>query len=69
MNTKVIGTIVALAVTITGAAFATTAGTAAERSKPQSSNGSNVYEMRLDRCPYYPSPVVCHGGSNSSTAQ
>jgi hypothetical protein len=65
MNTKMTGTIVALAVTITGAALAT----AAERSKPQSSNSPNVYEMRLDRCPYYPSPVVCHGGSDRSTAQ
>jgi hypothetical protein len=69
MNTKMIGTFVALAATFTGAALATTAGSAAERSKLQSSDNANIYEMRLDRCPYYPSPVVCHGGSNGSTAQ
>jgi hypothetical protein len=58
MNTKIIGITLALAVTITGGALAMTAGAMAEGAKLQLSNSSNVYEMR-DRCPYYPSPVVC----------
>jgi hypothetical protein len=63
MNTKTIGISLALAVTITGGALAVTAGAVAERSKLQSPNNSNVHEVRLDRCPYYPSPVVCRSGS------
>jgi hypothetical protein len=66
MNTKIIGITLALAVTITGGALAVAAGVVAEGSKLQSSNSSNVYEMR-DRCPYYPSPVVCRGGTTART--
>ena len=58
MNTKIIGIALALAVTITGGTLAVTADAVANGSKLQSSNRSDVYEMR-DRCPYYPSPVAC----------
>ena len=60
MNTKMIGITLALAVTITGGMLAVEDG-----STLQSPNNSNVYEMRMDRCPYYPSPVVCHSGSKA----
>jgi hypothetical protein len=60
MNTKMIGITLALAVTITGGMLAVEDG-----STLQSPNSSNVYEMRMDRCPYYPSPVVCHSGSQA----
>jgi hypothetical protein len=60
MNTKMIGITLALAVTITGGMLAVEDG-----STLQSPNSSNVYEMRMDRCPYYPSPVVCHSGSKA----
>ena len=62
MNTKIIGITLALTVTITGGVLAVAAGGLAEGSKLQSPNSSNVYEMRMDRCPYYPSPVFCHNG-------
>jgi hypothetical protein len=65
MSTKILGATLALAVTLTGAAFAVTAGAGAERSKPQSQNSSKVHELRLDRCPYYPSPVVCRTASTA----
>jgi hypothetical protein len=66
MNTKIIGIALALAVTITGGALAVTAGVVAEGSKLQSSHSSNAHEMR-DRCPYFPSPVVCRGGTTAHT--
>jgi hypothetical protein len=62
MNTKIIGITRALAATITGGVLAVAAGAVAEGSKLQSPNSSNVYVTRMDRCPYYPSPVVCHSG-------
>jgi hypothetical protein len=62
MNTKIIGITLAFAATITGGVLAVAAGAVAEGSKLQSPNRSNVHEMRMDRCPYYPSPVVCHSG-------
>jgi hypothetical protein len=66
MNTKIIGIALALAVTITGGALAVTAGVVAEGSKLRSSHSSNAHEMR-DRCPYFPSPVVCRGGTTAHT--
>jgi hypothetical protein len=37
----------------------------ADGSKSQSANSANVYQMKMDRCPYYPSPVVCRDGSGA----
>jgi hypothetical protein len=61
MNTKIIG--IALAVTIVSGGLAV-----AEGSKAHSKNGTNVHAMRMDRCPYYPSPVVCRDFSRAHTA-
>jgi hypothetical protein len=71
MKTNVLG--ITLAVTITGGLLALTANAVADGSKLQSANSSNVYAMRMDRCPYYPSPVVCRehmtsGGLTSGQA-
>ena len=57
MKTNILG--ITLAVTITGGLLALTASAVADGSKLQSANSSNVYAMKMDRCPYYPSPVVC----------
>jgi hypothetical protein len=51
MNAKVIAA--ALAVTITSGMLSMAAGAVTEGSKVQLAN-------QLDRCPYYPSPVLCH---------
>jgi hypothetical protein len=40
----------------------------AEGPELQTANSANAYSMTLDRCPYYPSPVVCHNGSADHTA-
>jgi hypothetical protein len=58
MTAKVI--VITLAVTITGGVFAL-----ADGSKLQSANSANVHAMRMDRCPYYPSPVFCRSGSRA----
>lgn len=60
MTTKVI--VIALAVTIMGGVLAL-----ADGSKLQSANSANVHAMRMDRCPYYPSPVFCRAGSRART--
>jgi hypothetical protein len=67
MNTKLIGITVAFAVTITGAVLAATAGAAAAGSNRPSARDPNVYAMRMDGCPYYPSPVACHSGAGART--
>jgi hypothetical protein len=33
----------------------------------RTANTANAYSMTLDRCPYYPSPVVCHSGPTGRT--
>ena len=63
MKTNVLG--ITLAVTITGGLLALTASAVADGSKLQSANSSNVYAMKMDRCPYYPSPVLCRDGSRA----
>ena len=65
MNAKINCITLALAVTIASGMFGVAAGAVADGSKLQSPNSSNVYEMRMDRCPYYPSPVICHSGSKA----
>jgi hypothetical protein len=65
MKTNVLGITFALAVT--GGLLALTASAVADGSKLQSANRSNVYAMKMDRCPYYPSPVVCRDGSRAHT--
>lgn len=37
----------------------------ADGSTSQSANSANVYQKKMDRCPYYPSPVVCRDGSGA----
>jgi hypothetical protein len=65
MKANVLGITLALAVTITGGLLALTASAVADGSKLQSANSSNVYAMKMDRCPYYPSPVVCRDRSRA----
>jgi hypothetical protein len=36
---------------------------------PALSDGSSVYAMKMDRCPYYPSPVVCRGSPRARTTR
>ena len=52
MTTKVI--VITLAFTVLGGTLAL-----AQSSKPQATNSANVHAMNFDRCPYYPSPVLC----------
>jgi hypothetical protein len=61
MNTK--AHIFALAFTIASGFVvgAITSTAIAEGFKPQLASHSNTYAMRMDRCPYYPSPVFCRG--------
>jgi hypothetical protein len=59
MNTELIG--IALTFAMMGGVLAL-----ADGSKLQSANSANVFAMK-DRCPYYPSPVVCRGGSRART--
>jgi hypothetical protein len=66
MKTNVLGITLALAVTITGGLFAALAASAVADGSKQSANSSN-YAMKLDRCPYYPSPVVCRDGARAHT--
>jgi hypothetical protein len=61
MNTKV--GIVTLAFTIV---TALTVAAAPQASTVQSARSANVYQMRMDACPYYPSPVVCHANSSNT---
>jgi hypothetical protein len=56
MHTKIIG--IALALTMIGGVLAL-----ARDAKLQSANSSNVVPIRMDGCPYYPSPVFCHSAS------
>jgi hypothetical protein len=60
MNTKVLG--ITLAFTMMGGVLAL-----ADGSKLKSWNSANIFAMKMDRCPYYPSPVVCRGGSRART--
>jgi hypothetical protein len=60
MNTKVIS--IALAFTMVGGVLAL-----ADGSKPQSANSAKVFAIKVDRRPYYPSPVACRGGSRART--
>jgi hypothetical protein len=53
---KVIG--IALAFTVIGGVVIM-----ADGPEVQTANGANAYSMNLDRCPYYPSPVVCRSDS------
>jgi hypothetical protein len=62
MNTKVIG--ITLAFTMMGGLLAL-----ADRSKLQSANSANVFAMKMDGCPYYPSPVVCRDGRERERQQ
>jgi hypothetical protein len=39
----------------------------ADGSKSQSANGPKGHQMKMDRCPYYPSPVVCRDGLGAHT--
>ena len=58
MTTKVI--VITLAFTVLGGTLAR-----AHDSKLQATNSANVHAMNFDRCPYYPSPVFCRGGSRA----
>ena len=60
MNNSVIG--IALALTIVGGLAVANSATA-ERSKLQAPGSASVHAMRMDACPYYPSPVVCRSRS------
>ena len=55
---------IALALTIVGGLAITTGATAAS-SKPQSVDANQQHAMRMDACPYYPSPVFCRDGSTA----
>lgn len=61
MNTK--AHIFALAFIIASgfAVVAITSTATADGLKPQLANRSNIYAIRMDRRPYYPSPVFCRG--------
>jgi hypothetical protein len=63
MNKNAIG--IALALTIFGG-LAIANGATAGGSKPQS-EGANAHAIRMDGCPYYPSPVFCRVGSTAHT--
>jgi hypothetical protein len=39
----------------------------ADGSKPQSANSANGHAKKMDRCPYYPSPVLCRSGLRART--
>jgi hypothetical protein len=60
MTTKVI--VITLAVTIMGGVLAL-----ADGSKLQSANSANGHATKMDRCPYYPSPVFCRSSSRART--
>ena len=60
MTAKVI--VITTAMTIMGGVLAL-----ADGSKLQSVNSANVHAMRMDRCPYYPSPVFCRSGPRART--
>jgi hypothetical protein len=60
MTAKVI--VITTALTIMGGVLAL-----ADGSKLQSVNSANVHAMRMDRCPYYPSPVFCRSGPRART--
>jgi len=60
MTAKVI--VITTALTIMGGVLAL-----ADGSKLQSVNSANVHAMRMDRCPYYPSPVFCCSGPRART--
>jgi len=61
MNTKIFS--IALAATILVGGLA-----AAEPSKTNAVNSTDTYAMRMDRCPYYPSPVLCRDTLKAHTA-
>jgi hypothetical protein len=63
MNTKVLGIGLVLSVIITSS-IAT--GAVLERSSTLQSVHPNAQAMRLDACPYYPSPVVCRHGTSAA---
>jgi hypothetical protein len=63
MSRNVIG--IALALTIVGGLPIANSATA-EGPKLQS-NGANSRAVRMDGCPYYPSPVFCRGASTTHT--
>ena len=65
MNTKAIG--IALSIVITGGALAAAGVAAATASKLPWSVHANAHAMRLDRCPYYPSPVACRSPLGTRT--
>ena len=54
---------IALALTIVGGVVIATQGP-----ETQTANGANAYATTLDRCPFYPSPVVCHNDPAGRTA-
>src|SRR5262249_10902247 len=64
MRKNVIG--VALALGIVGYLTIAT-GVTAGSSKLQSA-GANTHAVRMDGCPYYPSPVFCRGASTTHTS-
>jgi hypothetical protein len=65
MNTKI--GIVALAFTLVGA-FTAPVAPLAQESNLQLARGPNVYAMRMDGCPYYPSPVACRSTQSAGHA-
>ena len=60
MTAKVI--VITTALTIMGGVLAL-----ADGSKLQSANSANAHATKMDRCPYYPSPVFCRSGSRART--
>jgi hypothetical protein len=67
MNTK--AHIFALATMASGfGVVAITSTATADGFKPQLANRSNIYAMRMDRCPYYPSPVFRRGVRTTEAA-
>jgi len=64
MRKNVIG--IALALSIVGCLTIATGATTGS-SKPQSAD-ANAHAVRMDGCPYYPSPVFCRGASTTHTS-
>ncbi len=69
-------TLIALAFTVTaiGTPFALTNAVSAANPSMSATHHENFYAMRMDSCPYYPSPVVCRNlqpqaGTNEATSQ
>jgi hypothetical protein len=65
MNTKL--GFVALA--FAAASALSVAAVSAQGADSHTARAANAYVMRMDRCPYYPSPVACRVESGTRTTQ